>query len=193
MPVIGSSFFKGWGRVRRAPQSLWPRTRPRRPAATSTGNRFSQPILYPQRNTPTPAPQPEIPAGKTITPVSVGVAKIGAPIPAGGSVTAEQICIGPASNPCAVVYLLSAGEYVTRFPGTKASIAKRKGVVLGRAALTLHGGQRRKVSVKLNAAGTKLLKRKGRLVVYFTATQAGGNGTPPRLLKRMKITLRAHR
>lgn len=141
----------------------------------------------------TPTPQPELPAGKPITPVSVGIAKIGAPIPAGGSVTAEQICIGPATNPCALVYLLSAGEYVTGFPGTKASIARRKGVVLGRTALTLHGGQRRKITVKLNAAGMKMLRRKGHMVVYFTATQAGGYGKPPKLLKRMKITLRAHR
>ena len=59
--------------------------------------------------------------------------------------TAEQICIGPPSQPCAVVYLLSAGEYTTGFPGTKASIAKkRRGVVLGRTAVTLHGGQHKR-------------------------------------------------
>ena len=143
--------------------------------------------------TPANPPAPPPAGGKTLTPVSVGVAKVGAPIPAGGSVTAEQICIGPPSNPCAVVYLLSAGEYVTGFPGTKASIAKRKGVVLGRTAVTLYGGQRRKITVRLNAQGKKLLKRKGKLVVYFTATQAGGSGTPPKLIRRMKITLHAHR
>ena len=135
----------------------------------------------------------ETPTEKAITPVSVGVAKVGRPIPAGGSVTAEQICIGPPSNPCALVYLLSAGEYVAGFPGTKASIAKRRGVVLGRTAVTLHGGQHRKVTVKLNASAMKQLKRKGKLLVYFTVTEAGGNGTPPKLIQRMKITLRAHR
>jgi streptogramin lyase len=134
------------------------------------------------------------PTEKSLTPVSRGTAKISPPIPKGNSVTAEQICIGPPSQPCAVVYLLSAGEYVTGFPGTKASIAKkRRGVVLGRTAVTLHGGQRKKITVKLNAAGMRQLKQKHKLVVYFTATQAGLGSAPPKLLKRMKIVLHYHR
>jgi streptogramin lyase len=133
------------------------------------------------------------PAEKALTPVSRGTAKISPPIPKGISVTAEQICIGPPSQPCAVVYLLSAGEYTTGFPGTKASIAKkRRGVVIGRTAVTLHGGQRRKITVKLDAAGMRLLKRKRHLVVYFTATQAGLGSSPPKLLKRAKIVLHYH-
>jgi hypothetical protein len=95
--------------------------------------------------------------------------------------------------PCAVVYLLSAGEYTTGFPGTKASVSKkRRGVVLGRTAVTLHGGQRRKITVKLDAAGMRMLKQKHKLVVYFTATQAGLGSSPPQLLKRAKIVLRYH-
>jgi streptogramin lyase len=134
------------------------------------------------------------PAEKQLTPVSRGTAKISPPIPKGTAVTAEQICIGPPSQPCAVVYLLSAGEYTTGFPGTKASVAKkRRGVVLGRTAVTLHGGQRRKITVKLDAAGMRLLKQKHKLVVYFTATQAGLGNSPPQLLKRAKIVLRYHR
>jgi streptogramin lyase len=130
------------------------------------------------------------PTEKPLIPVSRGTAKISPPIPKGNSVTAEQICIGPPSQPCAVVYLLSAGEYVTGFPGTKASIAKkRSGVVLGRTAVTLHGGQRQKITVKLNAAGMRELKQKHSLVVYFTATQAGLGSSPPQLLKRVKIVL----
>jgi hypothetical protein len=141
-------------------------------------------------------PPPPSSGGKAITPVSVGTAKIGTPKASGGSVTVEQICLGPPTNPCAVVYLLSAGEYVTGFPGTKASVAKNKkakGVVLGRTSVTLHGGQRRKVTVKLNAAGMRLLKRKRKLVVYFTATQAGGAGVPAHVVRHMKITLRFKR
>jgi hypothetical protein len=130
---------------------------------------------------------------KSLTPVSRGTAKISPPIPKGSSVTAEQICIGPPSQPCAVVYLLSAGEYTTGFPGTKASVAKkRSGVVLGRTAVTLHGGQRQKITVKLDAAGMRLLKQKRSLVVYFTATQAGLGSSPPQLLKRAKIVLHYH-
>jgi streptogramin lyase len=142
---------------------------------------------------PTPMTPTTSPTEKVLTPVSRGTAKISPPIPKGSSVTAEQICIGPPSQPCAVVYLLSAGEYVTGFPGTKASVAKkRRGVVLGRTAVTLHGGQRRKITVKLDAAGMRLLKRKHRLVVYFTATQAGLGNSPPQLLKRVKIVLHYH-
>jgi streptogramin lyase len=134
------------------------------------------------------------PSEKPLTPVSRGAAKISPPIPKGSSVTAEQICIGPPSQPCAVVYLLSAGEYTTGFPGTKASVAKkRRGVVLGRTAVTLHGGQRRKITVKLDAAGMRMLKQKHKLVVYFTATQAGLGSSPPQLLKRAKIVLHYHR
>jgi streptogramin lyase len=140
--------------------------------------------------TTTPATSP---TEKPLVPVSRGAAKISPPIPKGSSVTAEQICIGPPSQPCAVVYLLSAGEYVTGFPGTKASIAKkRRGVVLGRTAVTLHGGQRKKITVKLDAAGMRLLKQKHTLVVYFTATQAGLGNSPPQLLKRVKIVLHYH-
>jgi hypothetical protein len=144
-------------------------------------------------STPMPMTPTTSPTEKVLTPVSRGTAKISPPIPKGNSVTAEQVCIGPPSEPCAVVYLLSAGEYVTGFPGTKASVAKkRRGVVLGRSAVTLHGGQRRKITVKLDAAGMRLLKRKHSLVVYFTATQAGLGSSPPKLLERMKVVLHYH-
>ncbi len=74
-----------------------------------------------------------------------------------------------------------------------ASVAeKRAGVVLGRAAVTLYGGQRKKITVKLNAAGMRLIKRKHTLVVYFTATQAGLGSSPLKLLQRMKIVLHYH-
>jgi streptogramin lyase len=133
------------------------------------------------------------PTEKPLIPLSRGTATISPPIPKGSSVTSEQICIGPPSQPCAVVYLLSAGEYVTGFPGTKASVAKKRGgVVLGRTAVTLHGGQRKKITVKLNAAGMRELKQKHSLVVYFTATQAGLGSSPPQLLKRVKIVLHYH-
>jgi hypothetical protein len=37
------------------------------------------------------------------------------------------------------------------------------------------------------------LKQKHKLVVYFTATQAGLGSAPPQLLKRAKIVLHCHR
>jgi hypothetical protein len=157
---------------------------------TSTGTGTTATSTTPTASTTTSTTSP---SEKPLIPVSRGTAKISPPIPKGNSVTAEQICIGPPSQPCAVVYLLSAGEYVTGFPGTKASIAKKRhGVVLGRTAVTLHGGQRQKITVKLNAAGRRLLNRKHSLVLYFTATQAGLGSSAPRLLKRVKIVLHYH-
>lgn len=155
---------------------------------TPTGTSTTKPTGTSTTTTPITSP-----TEKPLAPVSRGTAKISPPIPKGNSVTAEQICIGPPSQPCAVVYLLSAGEYTTGFPGTKASVAKKHaGVVLGRTAVTLYGGQRKKITVKLNAAGMRLLKRNHTLVVYFTATQAGLGNSPPKLLKRMKIVLHYH-
>jgi streptogramin lyase len=160
------------------------------PTGTSTNTTPTGASTTTTTTTTTPTTSP---TEKPLIPVSRGTAKISPPIPKGNSVTAEQICIGPPSQPCAVVYLLSAGEYVTGFPGTKASIAKnRPGVVLGRTAVTLHGGQRQKITVKLNAAGMRELKQKHSLVVYFTATQAGLGSSPPQLLKRMKIVFHYH-
>jgi streptogramin lyase len=160
---------------------------PTEPMPTPTGT--TTPAGTTTTTTPTTSP-----SEKVLTPVSRGTAKISPPIPKGTAVTSEQICIGPPSQPCAVVYLLSAGEYVTGFPGTKASVAKkRSGVVLGRTAVTLHGGQHKKITVKLNAAGMRELKKKHSLVVYFTATQAGLGSSPPQLLKRAKIVLHYHR
>jgi streptogramin lyase len=141
------------------------------------------------------SPTTSLPPSVVLKTASVGVARVGAPQAAGNSVSAEQICLGPPNNPCAVVYLLSAGEYTTGFPGTRASVSKAKkkpkAVILGRTAVTLHGGQRRKITVTLNAKGKSLLKRKGKLVVYFTATQAAGGGMPAKVLKHAKITLRS--
>jgi streptogramin lyase len=142
------------------------------------------------------ATPPPAPGAHALIPASVGTARVGPPQASGGSVSVEQICLGPPSDPCSLVYLLSAGEYVTGFPGAHVSAAKKKkakGTVLGREAVSLHGGERRKITVSLNATGKKLLKRKGKLTVFFTATQAGGAGVAPKLLKRVKVTLRAKR
>jgi hypothetical protein len=149
-----------------------------------------------EKTSPLPSPGAVGPTPHPLVPAKIGTASVGPPQASGGSVSVNQICVGPPSDPCSLVYLISQGEYVTGFPGTHASAAKKKkakGIILGRKAVTLHGGQRRKVTVALNAAGKRLLKRKGKLTVYFTATQGGKAGVAPRLLKRVKITLRAKR
>jgi streptogramin lyase len=136
------------------------------------------------------------PGATTVTPASVGRARIGDPKGGGNSVTVDQICVGPPQDRCSLVYILLAHEYVTGFPGTHARAAavdkkkkKAKAVILGRKTVTLRGGQHKKVTITLNKGGRKLLKRSGRLSVYFTATQAQPDGKAKRV-KQAKITQR---
>jgi len=129
------------------------------------------------------------PAGTTkVATASVATARIGNPKGDGGSVTVDQICVGPPQDRCSLVFIISAHEYVTGFPGTHSRAAsadkrktKAKPIILGQKSVTLHGGQHRKVTITLNAKGRKLLKSKGRLQVYFTATQAQADGRPKRV------------
>jgi streptogramin lyase len=145
---------------------------------------------------PPPGTSTAPPGATTVTPASVGRARIGNPKGDGGSVTVDQICVGPPHDRCSLVYIISAHEYVTGFPGTHSRAAsvdrakkKARPVILGQRSVTLRGGQHRKVTITLNAKGRKLLKSKGRLQVYFTATQAQANGKPKRV-KQTKMTLK---
>ena len=140
------------------------------------------------------------PGGAAVTTARVGVARVGTPSTSGGTVTVNQICVGPPQDRCSLVYLISSHEYVTGFPGSHARAAavdkkrkKPKPVILGKTTMTLHGGQHRKVTITLNAKGRKLLKSKGSLQVYFTATQAQANGKAPKRVKKAKLTLTAKR
>ncbi|MBJ7330500.1 MAG: hypothetical protein JHC95_11430 [Solirubrobacteraceae bacterium] len=162
------------------------------PAGAPTG-----PAIGGGGETPTFTPPASPAPGATkLVATGVGRAKLTDPRVSGDTVSIDQICLGPPEEPCAVVYILSAGEYVTGFPGTKprASIAakkkKAKGVVLGRTAVTLHGGQKRTVKVKLNAKGRALLKKRKKLALYLNVQQKGANGKPI-TVKRTKVTLRA--
>lgn len=84
---------------------------------------------------------------------------------------------------------------MTGFPGSHSRAAaldrkkKAKPLILGQKSATLRGGQHKKVTITLNAKGRKLLKSKGRLQVYFTATQAQAKGKPKRV-KQVKLTLK---
>ena len=66
-------------------------------------------------------------------------------------------------------------------------------MILGRKTVTLSGGQRRRVTVELNATGRRLLRRAGRLSVYFTVTQSGAPGSAARRIKAVKVTFRQPR
>jgi streptogramin lyase len=140
--------------------------------------------------------------GRVVRATSVGAARIGTPsvTPDGRSIHANQICVGPPRDICSLVYLISTHEYVAGFPGSRSArasaarkhrrAAKPKPVILGRKNVTLHGGQRKLLTISLNATGRRLLARArgGKLTVYFTATQAGARGKPARRVKQAKVT-----
>jgi streptogramin lyase len=151
----------------------------------------------PDRGGSAPAPAP----GRVVRATSVGVARVGTPsvAPDGRSIRANQVCVGPPRDICSLVYLISTNEYVAGFPGSRASAARRhrkpakpKPVILGRKLVTLHGGQRKLVTISLNATGRRLLARArgGKLTAYFTATQAGARGKPAKRVKQAKVTFK---
>jgi streptogramin lyase len=140
--------------------------------------------------------------GNPLTPVSVGIARVGSVSSDGRSVTVDQRCVGPPADPCSLVYIISTHEYVTGFPGSRGASAsaapkkkkrkKPKAVILGKKAVTMHGGERRKITIQLNAKGRKLVKKKGRLKLYFTATQKGATGKAKRI-KATRVTFKLKR
>lgn len=71
------------------------------------------------------------PPGKVLVKAgSVGTARVGETRVNGDSLSVNQICVGPPSNPCAVIYLLDAGEYTTGFPG-RGRVPWRPGQAVG--------------------------------------------------------------
>jgi streptogramin lyase len=134
--------------------------------------------------------------GTPLTPARVGVARVGTPSVKGSSVTVDQRCVGPPSDPCSLVYIISTHEYVTGFPGSRASAAKArkkrkpKPVILGQKTVTLHGGQHKRVTITLNARGRRLLKHAGHLRLFFTATEKGPKGKAPKRVKKAKVTFK---
>ncbi len=140
--------------------------------------------------------------GKPITATSVGRAQVGATTTSGSSATVDQICVGPPQDRCSLVFIISAHEYVTGFPNTKASAAAAKAgrkkhrkpapVILGTKTVTLKGGQHKHITVTLNATGKRLLAHapNGRLKVFFTVTQKGAKGKAPKRVKALKLTFK---
>jgi streptogramin lyase len=136
---------------------------------------------------------------RPLTPASVGVARVGTPTTDGTKLSVNQICVGPPQDRCSLLYLIATNEYVTGFPGSRSARASaaakhRRGrrpqpVIVGQKALTLNGGQRRTVTIRLNATGRRLLRRTGRLTVFFTVTQRTASGRPKRV-KALRVTFK---
>ena len=119
----------------------------------------------------------------TVIAISIGTAKVTDPTVRGSAISANQICVGPPQDRCSLVYLIDTHEYVTGFPGTKGMIAAKKKTVIGKATVTLQGGQSKKMTVKLNAKGRKLLKKKG-FKATLTVTQSQNGKKPKTILTK---------
>jgi len=151
---------------------------------------------------PTPPRVEEAP----IEPARTGNAKPPKVRVRGSSLNLDQVCIGPAHDRCAVLFLVRGGVRTPNFPGArtgaytsakaKAKVrrnargkAKRKRVryvVLGRARVTLAGGESKRVTIKLNRKGRRLLARapKGRLRTQLLVRQRTTGGKLRQVTKR---------
>jgi hypothetical protein len=143
--------------------------------------------------TPPPVVAPAPPATPPIIlkPATIGQAKLDPPQTGNGAINTNQICVGPPEARCSLIYLIKEHEYVTGFPS--AANKKRKKHqprVLGTKTVTLNGGQKAKVTVKLNKLGKRILKGKHKLKVVFSATQKLANGKT-KTVTRKTLTLRS--
>lgn len=104
----------------------------------------------------------------------------------------NQLRVGPPSDRFSLVYLIDTHEYVTGYPGTRASTAKKRKtrrVVVGRKVVTLKGGQQSTAVIKLNAKGRKILKRDGKLNATLRVTRKLPGGKKKKL-KTEKVRFR---
>jgi hypothetical protein len=141
-----------------------------------------------------PATPPATPTGPPIVlrPATVGTSRLDPPQVGNGAINTNQICVGPPEARCALVYLIAEHEYVTGFPSSvRKKPEKHQPRVLGTKTVTLRGGQKAKVTVKLNKLGRRILKGKHKLVVVFTARQKLADGKTKTITKKTLI-LRSH-
>lgn len=134
-----------------------------------------------------PNPRPVV-----LTPASVGRATLSPPATRGDEIDTNQICVGPPESRCSVVYMVREREYVTAYPsaaGGKKKARKKAPRVLGTKTVTLRGGQRAKVTLRLNRLGRRILKGQRRLRVVFTASEKLANGKT-RTVSRKNLTMR---
>ncbi|MDA0163177.1 hypothetical protein OM076_23085 [Solirubrobacter ginsenosidimutans] len=120
----------------------------------------------------------------TLTPVVSARATVSDPRVNGDSISANQICVGPPQDRCSLVYLIQTHEYVTGFPGTHGYMAKAKKLTtIGTLKVTLKGGQKKKVTIKLNRKGRKL-RKKMTFKATLTVTQSINGAKPKQILKK---------
>ncbi|WP_445149774.1 Vgb family protein [Baekduia sp. Peel2402] len=132
--------------------------------------------------TQTPAPTP--------APVSVGTARLDPPQVGNGEINTNQICVGPPQARCSLIYLVQTHEYVVGFPSsTKKKPKKHKPQTLATKSVTLKGGEKRKVTIKLNKLGQRILKAKGSVKIDYIVTQKLANGKT-KTVSRKTLTMK---
>ena len=145
----------------------------------------------PDTGSPAPAVTPTpVPSGTALTPGVTATATISKPTVSGDSINANQICVGPPADKCSLVYLIQTHEYVTGFPGVKGSAAKVKTFTIGKKTVTLKGGQKAKVTVKLNSLGKKLYKKKKHFKATLTVTQTVKGVKKPKTILKKNVTFK---
>lgn len=137
--------------------------------------------------TPATPSQPPV----VLQPQTVGTATVEPPQVGNGEINTNQICVGPPEARCSLVYLVREHEYVTGFPSAKKKKAKKKQPrTLATKAVTLEGGEKRKVTIRLNPLGRRILEGKGSVKIDYVVTQklAGGK---TKVLSRRTLTMKA--
>jgi hypothetical protein len=139
----------------------------------------------------TPPVNPPATPPVVLKPATVGTATLTPPQTDNGAVNTNQICVGPPEARCSLIFLIKEQEYVTGFPSSVSKKRKQhQPRVLGTKTVTLHGGQKAKVTVKLNKLGKRILKGKHKLKIVFSATQKLANGKTKTITKKT-LTLRS--
>ncbi|WP_027008427.1 hypothetical protein [Conexibacter woesei] len=146
----------------------------------------------------TPAPVATTPASSrppvVLRPASVGTAHADPPQTNNGAINTNQICVGPPEARCSLIYLVQSHEYVKGFPSRVGAARKRKHrpQVLATKSLVLHGGQSKKVTIRLNRLGQRILRKLGRIKVDFVTSEVQANGRT-KVISTKVLTIRATR
>jgi len=174
--------------------------------ATVTVTVSAPPPVVQPTPTPTPSGGPNVPFVPTGGGSSTGGGGSGGGGGGGGSGGGAQTqtpsCTISATTGCAVLVSCPAGtpggcngDMSGRIPGGGASssiaTASAKSIVVLKARFKVAAGAKRKVALKLTAAGKKLLRKRGKLRVTLTTTTRLGSGDVVRTTR--KLTVKAAR
>ena len=142
---------------------------PRRPATDADGDPHAG---GGGRTSTSPSTTRSRSTSPTVIAINVGIAQVTDPTVRGNAINANQICVGPPSDRCSLVYLIQTHEYVTGFPGAQRhdrggqeADDDRQGDrdAQGRSVQEGHGQAQHK--------GNKLLKKQG-FKATLTVTQS---------------------